>query len=608
VVSGFSIRMAVIGAGLTLGMLAGARADECTHDPLVELPLVPNDLGTPIVSIRIDDQPRDVLLDSGGFWSLLDPAVARSYRSRQSRIIGQLGLEGVKLDRAVQVPSIQIGQVKVPNVDFFQAPQGYLQTVATLGANWLSRMDVEIDPVNKKAVFYPLNHCEADILRWPHSDLAELPVKFDRRQNLITIPLILDGQEVRALIDTGSPETFLSLQTAERLFGFDPAKAGDQAMDSAPDQKGKYGPVYRAQFKSLKIGDIVFQNPWLSISHMIGAGPDMIVGMHDLSSLHLYFAYGAGKLYATSAQGDLAALHPGKAAGAAPAIVRPGPLNLTSERDYLISAADALKRTDFDGAMDALERAVRNNPDDAQPYLQRGELFALRGERDRAIEDLDRAIVLDPKSATGFIERSELNAAKGDADRAITDANRAIRLEPNSEVPYAARAEAYAVAGTWDRAMQDAEAAIRINPRGQIGYLTRSHVYELSGDYAHAAEDADRAVQLQPKSALALNARCWNNAILARLDSALADCDKAVALRPYSVETLDSRGFVHLRAGRLDAAIADYNIALNINPHFASSLYGRGLAKQQSGDATGAKADIAAATASDPLVIQHFGK
>lgn len=570
--------------------------------------MVPNDLGTPIVSILIDGQPRNVLLDSGGFWSLIDPSFAKSYRNRQSRLIGQLGLEGVKLDRAVQVPSIQIGRVSIPRVDFFEAPAGYLQTVATLGANWLSRMDVEIDPVNKKAVFFPLSHCEADILHWPHSDLAELPVKFDRRQNLMTIPLVLDGQEIRALIDTGSPETFLSLRTAERLFGFDPDKAGDRTMDFSPDQNDKYGPAYRAQFKSLKIGDIVFQNPWVLISHMTGNGPDMILGMHDLSSLHLYFAYGSSKLYATTARGDLAALHTDKDAGTPPAIVRPGPLNLTSERDYLMTATDALKRGDFDNAMEALDSAVKNNPDDAQPYLERSELLALKGERDRAIEDLDRATILDPRSATGFLERSELDAAKGDAERAIADANRAIRLEPNSEGPYAARAEAYAVAGTWDHAMQDAEAAIRINPKGLIGYLTRSHIYELSGDYTHAAEDADKAVQLQPKSAIALNARCWNNAILARLDSALIDCDKAVALRPYSVEILDSRGFVHLRAGRLDAAIADYNAALNISPRFASSLYGRGMAKQQSGDIAGAKVDIAAATASDPLVVQHFGK
>jgi tetratricopeptide (TPR) repeat protein len=597
------------GAALSVAVLAAvARAEDCTHDPLVELPMVQNDLGTPIVSILIDGRPHNVLLDSGGFWSLVDPVFAKPYGRYKSRIEGQLGLDGVKLNRAVHVPSIQLGPVKIPKVDFFEAPAGYLQVEATLGANWLSRFDVEIDPVGKKVVFFPQNHCEADILHWPHSDLAELPVMIDRRQNLVTIPLELDGKEIRALIDTGSPETFLSLRTAKQLFDFDPDKAEEAAMDASVDQKGRYGRVYRARFHALKMGDIVFQSPWLLIAPMAGNGPDMILGMHDLSSLHLYFAYAANTLYATTAHGDMTASHAIAKPGAAPAIVRPGPLNLTSQRDYLITAATALKKGGYDDALAALDAAVRNDPDDPQAYLQRGELFTLRGQRERAIQDFDRVIALDPKNSAGFLERSELHTIEGDAERALADSNGAMRLEPNAEGPYAARAEAYAAGGAWDRAMQDAGAAIRLNPNSTIGYLTRSHIYELRGDYPRAIEDADTAVALQPKSAFALNARCWTRAILALLDAALNDCDKAVALRPYSVEILDSRAFVHLKSGRLDAAIADYDAALNINPHFASSLYGRGLAKQERGDTSGAALDIAAAKTVDSEIVRHFGR
>jgi tetratricopeptide (TPR) repeat protein len=604
VAGSFTIRMLVVGI-FALVTLTGAIAEDCTHDPLVELPMVRNGLDTPIVSIPIDGHPHDVLLDSGGFWSLIDPVFAKPYGSYRSRVEGQLGLEGKKLDRAVRLPSIQLGPLKVPDVDFFEAPAGYLQTQITLGANWLSRFDVEIDPVGRKAAFFPRDHCQADILYWPHSDLAELPVTIDRRQNLVTIPLMLDGKEIRALIDTGSPETFLSLRTARRLFAFDPDKA-EKTADASADQRGTYGSVYRAQFGTLKMGDIVFQSPWILITEMAGNGPDMILGMHDLSSLHLYFAYARNKLYATTAHGDAAARRADP--DAAPAVLRSGPLNLTSQRDYLITAATALKKGGYDEALAALDGAVRNDPDDPQAYLERGELFTLRGQYDRAIQDIDRVIVLDPKNTAGLLERSELYALKRDPQRAMADADGAMRLEPNSEGPYAARAEAHAAGGTWDRAMQDAGVAIRLNPNGTIGYLTRSHIYELSGDYTHAIEDADKAVSLQPKSAFALNARCWTRAIIARLDAALTDCDRAVALRPFSVEILDSRGFVHLKSGRPALAIADYSAALNINPHFASSLYGRALAKQQAGDQAGAKADMTAAATSDPLIAQHFGK
>jgi tetratricopeptide (TPR) repeat protein/predicted aspartyl protease len=601
----FAIRM-LTGAVLSMVALSGSYAQDCTHSPLAELPMIANDDGTPIVSILIDGKPNDVLLDTGGFWSLISPSFARQYGARRSRIEGRLGLQGIRLNRAVQVPSIQIGSLKIPNVDFFEEPDGYIETAATLGANWLGRMDVEINPVDKKVTFFPSNHCRSEIVDWPHSDLAELPVTVDRGQNLITIPLELDGHEIRALIDTGSPETFLSARAAKQLFGIE----GDpSAMETGFDRTGGARNSYRHRFQSLKMGDIVFRDPWVVIAPMVRGDPDMILGMHDLSSLHLYFAYREHKLYASTVRGDNAARRlADRSATPPPAIAPGGQVDLTSARDYLLTAQEALKRRDYDGALTALNNAVQSDPDDVDAYLERGELFTLQGQRDRAFEDLNRAVKLAPKESLGFIERSELYAIAGDTDHALADANHALQLDPGSDAAYAARAEAYAANGAWDRAMQDAGAAIRLGPKSIAGYLTRAHIYELTGDYTHALDDADQAVRLEPKSATALNARCWNGAILSRLDAALDDCNAAVALRPYSAEILDSRAFANLKAGKLDPALADYNAALTVNPRFASSLYGRGLTKQKMGDEAGGKIDIAAARGVDPMIVEHFGK
>jgi tetratricopeptide (TPR) repeat protein/predicted aspartyl protease len=600
----FAIRT-LMGAALACVSLGASRAEDCAHAPLAVLPMVPNDNGTPIVSILIDNKPSDVLLDTGGFWSLINPSFAHRYGSFRSRVEGRLGLQGIRLDRVVKVPSIQIGSLKTPDVGFFVEPEGYIDTVATLGGNWLSRMDVEIDPGAKTVTFFPGSQCGSEVVNWPHSDLAELPVRIDRGQHLVTIPLELDGQEVQALIDTGSPETFLSARAAKQLFGIE---ADPSAADANFDRTGKPREVYRHRFHSLKMGDIVFRDPWLVIAPMVDRDPDIILGMHDLGSLHLYFAYRDGKLYASTVGGDVAA----RRARGDPATARPvgqgGPIDLTSTRDSLLTAEDALKRRDYDGALVALDNAVRSDPNDIEAYLQRGELFTLQGQRDRALEDLSRAIKLNPKGSLGFVERSELYTIAGDADHALADADRAIQLDPGSEAAYAARAEAYAAKEAWAPAMQDAGVAIRLGPKSIAGYLTRSHIYELTGDYEHALDDADRAVRIQPKSATALNARCWNGAILARLNTALDDCNAAVALRPYSAEILDSRAFINLKAGKFDLALNDYNAALAVNPRFASSLYGRGLAKQGTGDQAGGKIDIRTAEGIDPLITQHFGK
>jgi len=581
-------------------------AAECDPQPMIELPIVQNDLGSPIVSIQIDGQSRDVLLDTGGFWSLISPSISGGYPVRNSGIEGRLGLQGIKLSRAVRVPSIQIGSLNVPNVDFFEEPAGNWETVATLGANWLSRLDVEIDPLTNQVSFFPQDNCAGNVVRWLHSDLAELPVTLDRGQNLMTIPLVLDGQEIRALIDTGATETYLSLRAADRLFGLKPESQGMEAVGPAASTDGAPGQIYRRQFRSLDMGGIVFNRPWLVISPMSEGGPDMILGMHQLHGLHLYFAYRAGKLYATTARGDIAARQAANPAKSE-AVLR-APTDLIDARDDLLTATNALTKSDYAGAQAALDSAVRIDPDYAQAYVERAEVFVLRGQREPAIKDLDRAIALDPKNSVALLERSQIYSSLGDADRALADANRAIQLDPSSQSAYAVRAEIYAESGTWDRARQDAAAAIRLDPKSTIGYLSRSHIYELTGDFEHAFDDADQAVRLDSKSAIALNGRCWNGAILARLDAAMTDCNAAVAIKPYSAEILDSRAFVNFKSGRFDAAMADYNAALAINPNFASSLYGRGLVKQQMGDRAGGGADLAAARAIDRLISQNFGK
>ena len=587
-------------AGMALAAiaLAGARAGDCTHEPLAQLPMIPNDDGTPVVTLRLDGVQRSVLLDSGGFWSLIDPSITQGYHRYRSGIVGQLGLQGIPLNMAVSVPSMEIGSETISDVDFFVEPGGYIPTAATLGANWLSRWDVEIDPAARQVAFFPPSHCRDEIMNWPHSDLAVLPVTIDRRQHLISIPLELDGVALKALIDTGSPETFLSARAAKSLFGIEDDPS---AMTIDINRGGKPREAYRHRFHTLKMGDIVFRDPWLVIAPMADNNPDIILGMHDLAGLHLYFAYGEQKLYATTIRGDAAARQDGRTPGS-------GGIALTNARDYLLSAEDALKRQDYDGAKVALDGAVRADPDGTEAYLERAEFFTLEGRRDQAFDDVNHAVALDPKNAFGFVVRSELYALTDDPDHALADASTALALDPKSETAYAARAEAYAAKGEWERAMQDSRAAIRIAPRSVTGYLSRSRIYELSGDYAHALEDADEAVRLQPKSATALNARCWNGAILARLDMALDDCNAAVALRPYSAEILDSRAFVNLQAGKYDLALADYSAALAINPRFASSLYGRGLAKQKRGDLAGGKSDIAAAQTIDPQIAQHFGK
>ena len=594
---------------LAIGLIGGietAGAEECTLRRVAALPMTDMESGSPVVSIPVDDQPRKLLLDTGGFGSVLDPALAERYRSRQSPVVGSLGLSGVLLNRLVTVPSLQIGAARFRNVDFFVAPKGYLAVDGTLGANWLQLFDVEIDPINNVASLFAQRHCSQQVAYWPHRDLTELPVHIDRVQKQITVPVTLDGRQVNALIDTGSSESYLNMRVAERQFDLSPESPGMQPTEIGIARDGAAQRSYRYQFKSLEMGDIVFKNPWLTLAPMAGGQADMVLGMRHLRGLHLFFAYGVKKLYVTTAHGDIAEQRARRGLNAA----APGtePLDRTNAEDFRRTADNAIAKGDRDSAMAAIEEALRLDPTYALAHITRAELFAAKGLRSRALEDLDEAVRLEPMSGIALVERSQMFFLAGDNDSARADVEKAIQADPSFAPAYLVRAELDAAKGARDRAMGDLDDALRLDPANLNAYLARSQIYEEAGDMEHAFADADRAVRLQPKSPAALNGRCWTGAILGRLGGALADCNAALAVSPHSAPILDSRAYVRFKAGQFDLALADYSAALEADPRFASSLYGRGLVKRQIGDASGAAADIAAARRTDPHIAEYFGK
>jgi predicted aspartyl protease len=300
-----AIATAVFAAAL--GLSDPAFADQCSLGRELEAPMLPDSNYSPIISIGIDGQPRKFLLDTGGFWSLISPDVIAAYKARLEVYTGRLGLQGIPLNKSVQIHDLRLGNTIFHDTEFYVAPPGYLVDDGTLGANWLQNFDVEIDPVKNTASFFSHDHCEGGVVYWPHQDLAIVPFEFDRSQKQISLPLTLGGKEIEAMIDTGSSESFLSLRAAKHLFDLTPDSPGMQASGSSIDERGRAHPIYRYQFSSLEIGDIVFKNPRIVIADMAGDSPDMILGMHQLHTLHLFFAYKERKLYITTAHGDIAA-------------------------------------------------------------------------------------------------------------------------------------------------------------------------------------------------------------------------------------------------------------------------------------------------------------
>lgn len=476
----------------SLFLLPIAHAENCALSKLTELPIEGSEIGSPIVKILLDGQPRRVLIDTGGFWSLIDPAVASPYHPQRAEIGGFLGLDGYPLDTYIHMPSVQLGIAKFFNAAFYVEPSEYGSGVdATLGANWLQAFDVEIDPVRNTVALFTQKHCEGQVVYWPHQDLVELPIDIDRAEKRITVPVELDGQQIKALIDTGASETYMSTRLAEVRFGLTEKSPGMQERAAWTDRHGKTENRYRYQFKSLSIGNVTFNHPLILLSPMHGGDVDLILGMHQLHGLHLYFAYGEKKLYVTTAAGDMAAR---KAAGEAMQGTT-DPVARINARNFMNAASTFDRKKNKAAAETAIQKALQIDPTYPYAYLERARLLFENGKNDEAMQDMERAVKLAPNDPEVWARRASVFSRAGEGQRAFADADKVLSMDPNSLSALNAHCWYGAVAGKYESALADCNAALALDPHASNTLDSRAFVYLKMGKFGDAIREYSDALE-----------------------------------------------------------------------------------------------------------------
>lgn len=189
--------------------------------------------------------------------------------------------------------------------------------------NFFKQYDVELDFANKRLSYLDPTTCTDphQVAYWsgPNSDVAVIPITVSL-DGSIQVPVMIAGRSFNAVIDTSSARTVMRRDIAEFVLGF---KADSADMIADGDLKDGMGQqVYIHTFPQISFpGGLTAVNvPALiqtnSLIHKTDSGmilgsraisadsriPDLTLGMDVLSQVHLYVAFGQGKLYATSTE------------------------------------------------------------------------------------------------------------------------------------------------------------------------------------------------------------------------------------------------------------------------------------------------------------------
>lgn len=260
---------------------------------------------------------------------------------------------------------------------------------------------------------------------------------------------------------------------------------------------------------------------------------------------------------------------------------------------------------ELNAAHEALAKSVlleNQQPDSAEPYILRGQIYAALKDHDRARDILLKAVRLDPKndfalmrlgvveynagnkeSATSYMEKAlALNPGSkwahlwngvmasdsGKTDQAMAHFGKALAVDPRFDLAHYNIAWAYL--GQKPKAYDKAEAAFRkalaLNPNYKQAFYGLGMVFGYQNEYKVAREYLTKALDLDAQFLTALKWRGIVNEELGNLDEALADFSAAISIDPSQVDLYIRRSRALTKGEKFTDALADLQFAKRFDP------------------------------------------
>jgi TolB-like protein/Tfp pilus assembly protein PilF len=155
-------------------------------------------------------------------------------------------------------------------------------------------------------------------------------------------------------------------------------------------------------------------------------------------------------------------------------------------------------KPDNDVAIDALERAVKIDPNFAQGYAALARAYTVKfsylapGDQQieaKALAAVEKALALDPDSAEAHLARGFLFWTPSyhyPHERVVQEYRRALTLNPNLDEAHHQLGLVYIHVGLFDRAMQEIQTAVGINPSNELAQFRVGVDLLYEGKYEEA--------------------------------------------------------------------------------------------------------------------------
>lgn len=276
---------------------------------------------------QINGHDMRVLIDTGSFQSMaVDAAVRQAgLHPVQMQHVRLVGAGGETAAEDVVVRNLKFGDFTVHGERLLVTPGKMGDVGLILGADVLSRVDVEIDLAHNVVRLWQPRNCEHTALAYWSKKFVMVPLKHRGGSyfsgNKFGLDVLVDGKKIRASLDTGSYVSLMSLETARSL-GFDQYRMQAEKHAGIRGTFGQVLPDYVATFDTFQMGQLTVKHAKFRIADLSKASeysrtgtrfkqrredlPDLTIGEDFLRADHvmiansqhiLYFTYNGGQMF-----------------------------------------------------------------------------------------------------------------------------------------------------------------------------------------------------------------------------------------------------------------------------------------------------------------------
>jgi tetratricopeptide (TPR) repeat protein len=211
-----------------------------------------------------------------------------------------------------------------------------------------------------------------------------------------------------------------------------------------------------------------------------------------------------------------------------------------------------LDQGDAAGAVDSLQRALKNDSNNAVAHYHLGRAFGMQRNDAQAESEFREAVRLRPDLTDAQRDLATLEMRRGDVDALAQTAQQIIYGAPNSPDGYLLRALAEMNRQKFSDAEQDMQKAAELAPSSPAPYVQMGNLHQLQKQYAEAIKFYQQALDKDPSSTDGLQG-------LMRAYIAQKQPEQAIAAaRMQIAKTPNSSGFYDLLGTALFESKKDF--------------------------------------------------